>query len=84
MLYLDRKSGCSQVLLKVTKVVLHNGEQAMETYAILDDGSEQTMLLSAAAKELKLQGELEHLALRTVHQDLRVLLGMSERLWLRR
>eukprot|EP00064_Thunnus_orientalis_P010919 superscaffoldBa00001523_g10948 len=40
VLYLDRKSDCSQVLLKVTKVVLHNGEQAMETYAILDDRSE--------------------------------------------
>lgn len=40
VLYLDRLSGCSQVLLKVTKVVLHNGEQAMETYAILDTGAD--------------------------------------------
>lgn len=77
VLYLDRPSGSSQVLLKVTKVVLHNGEQAMETYAILDDGSERTMLLPAAAKELKLKGESENLALRTVRQDLRVLHGMS-------
>ncbi|XP_039516158.1 uncharacterized protein LOC120470642, partial [Pimephales promelas] len=73
VLYLDRQSGCSQVLLKVTKVVLHNGEQALETYAILDDGSERTMLLPAAAKELKLKGEPESLALRTVRQDLRIL-----------
>lgn len=49
----------------------------METYAILDDGLERTMLLPATAKELKLKGEPEHLALRTVWQDLRVLHGMS-------
>lgn len=35
------------------------------------------MLLPAAAKELKLKGVPENLALRTVRQDLRVLHGMS-------
>ncbi|KAL2093214.1 hypothetical protein ACEWY4_010526 [Coilia grayii] len=77
VLYINRRPGCGQVLLKVTKVVLHNGDKAMETYAILDDGSERTMLLQAAAKELNLHGESEQLTLRTVRQDVRVLQGMS-------
>lgn len=55
------------------KVVLHNGENAMETYAVLDDGSERTKLLQAAAKALHLNGEPEQIALRTVHQDLKAL-----------
>ncbi|XP_038160417.1 uncharacterized protein LOC119796094 [Cyprinodon tularosa] len=77
VLYLDRKAGSSQVLLKVLKVVLHHGEKALETYAILDDGSERTMLLQAATKALHLTGEPEEIALRTVHQDLKVLQGFS-------
>ncbi|XP_067283159.1 uncharacterized protein [Pseudorasbora parva] len=77
VLYLDRPLGCSQVLLKVTKVILRNGEQAIETFAILDDGSERTILLQAAAQKLKLQGEPEDLALRTVRQDMRIIHGTS-------
>lgn len=77
VLYLDRKASCSQVLLRVIKVVLHQEEKAMETYAILDDGSERNVLLQAAAKELNLHGEPEQVALRTVCQYLKVLQGMS-------
>lgn len=40
VLYLDRRSGCSQVLLKMSKVLLRNGKHTLETLAILDDGSD--------------------------------------------
>ncbi|XP_026110661.1 uncharacterized protein LOC113084551 isoform X2 [Carassius auratus] len=75
--YVDRRAGCSQVLLKVSKVLLRNGEHTLETYAILDDGSERTILLPAAAQSLKLTGEPENLILRTVRQDIRVLHGTA-------
>ncbi|XP_073769332.1 uncharacterized protein [Danio rerio] len=77
ILYLDRKAGCSQVLLKVSKVLLRNGSHTLETYAVLDDGSERTILLQEAAQKLKLQGQSESLTLRTVRQDLRVIQGSS-------
>lgn len=73
VLYLDRRSGCSQVLLKVSKVLLRNGKHTLETFAILDDGSELTIILPAAAQRLQLTGEQEDLFLRTVRQDLRTL-----------
>ncbi len=77
ILYLDRKAGCNQVLLKVSKVLLRNGNHTLETYAILDDGSELTILLQEAALKLKLHGPSENLTLRTVRQDLRVIQGSS-------
>lgn len=75
--YLDRRSGSNPVMLKVSKVILHNGNQTMEAYAILDDGSERTILLSKAAQTLKLGGNPETLALRTVRQDVKVIQGSS-------
>ncbi|KAK7938472.1 hypothetical protein WMY93_001798 [Mugilogobius chulae] len=77
VLYLDRRSGCNQVLLKISRVLLRNGENSLETYAVLDDGSERTILLPAAAQTLKLIGEPEDLALRTVRQDIKVMHGAS-------
>lgn len=77
VLYLDRPLGCSQVLLKIIKVILRNGNHALETFAILDDGSERTILLQAAVQKLKLHGKPENLALRTVRQDMRVINGAS-------
>lgn len=77
MLYLDRRSGCNQVLLKISRVLLRNGEHSLETYAVLDDGSERTILLPAATQSLKLTGQPEQLALRTVRQDIRVLHGTA-------
>ena len=71
------KSWVGQVLLKVSKVLLRNGDHTLETYAILDDGSERTILLPAAAQSLKLTGEPEDLILRTVRQDIRVLHGTA-------
>lgn len=77
MLYVDRPADGSRVLLKVIRVLLHNGSRTLETYAILDDGSERTMLLPAAAQELGLQGTPEDLALRTIRQDVQTLSGSS-------
>ncbi|KAJ8366331.1 hypothetical protein AAFF_G00361240 [Aldrovandia affinis] len=77
VLYLDRRAGCNQVLLKVSKVLLRNGEHTLETYAILDDGSERTILLQDAAERLQLQGTPESLILRTVREDRRELHGSS-------
>lgn len=53
--YLDptRRSSC--VLLKMVKVCLYNGKRKIETYAILDDRSECTILLHSATQELGLQ-----------------------------
>lgn len=77
VLYLDRRAGCNQVLLKVSKVLLRNGDHTLETYAILDDGSERTILLQEAVQRLQLQGTPESLTLRTVRQDARTLHGSS-------
>ncbi|KAK9536064.1 hypothetical protein VZT92_005878 [Zoarces viviparus] len=51
-------------------VLLRNGEHTLETDAILDDGSEWTILLPAAMQRLKLSGEPEDLVVRTVRQVL--------------
>lgn len=74
---LDRRAGCNQILLQVSKVILRNGVHTLETYAILDDGSERTILLQDAVQRLQLQGTPESLTLRTVWQDLRTLHGSS-------
>src|SRR4029434_5713063 len=56
---------------KIVKGLLFNCNRKMETYAILDDGSERTILLHSAAEELGLHGRSEELALRTIRQDVR-------------
>jgi len=55
--------------LKVVKVVLSHKGNTLETYAILDDGSERSMLMSSAAESLGLHGAAESLVLRTIRQD---------------
>ncbi|KAJ7994017.1 hypothetical protein DPEC_G00261590 [Dallia pectoralis] len=45
VLYLERPVDCNRVLLKVARVTLYHGNRTLDTYAILDDGSERTMLL---------------------------------------
>ncbi|KAM4534522.1 uncharacterized protein V3H82_024434 [Fundulus diaphanus] len=77
MLYLDRPLEGGRVLLKVVQVTLHHGNQSLKTYAILDDGSERTMLLPPAAHKLGLQGTPETLHLRTIRQDIQILKGAS-------
>ncbi len=68
-LYLDRPTSSKQVLLKLSRVILQNGDMSLETYAVLDDGSERIILLNEAAQRLGLQGEIEDLALCTVRQE---------------
>lgn len=76
-LYLDRPNNSRRVLLKICKVLLRNGNHCLETYALLDDGSERTILLHSAAHKLGLTGKPEELVLRTVRQDLHTLHGAS-------
>ncbi|KAM9808537.1 uncharacterized protein LOC133157814 [Syngnathus typhle] len=47
--YLDRPHVGNRVMLKVVRVHVHYGSQKLDTFAILDDGSERTMLLPTAA-----------------------------------
>lgn len=74
--YLDRPNRSQKVMLKIVKVLLHNREKVMETYAVLDDGSERSIVLSQAVDQLNLPTEPETLTLRTVHQDVVNLHGL--------
>ncbi|XP_042069251.1 uncharacterized protein LOC121812105 [Haplochromis burtoni] len=75
VLYLDRPTESGQVLLKVVPVILHHNGKTLSTHAVLDDGSERTMLLPTAAQKLDLQGIPETLPLRTIRQDVQTLYG---------
>ncbi len=69
-IYLDRPNRSPKVMLKVVKVLLHSGEQTMETHAVLDDRSERTVVL-------KLSCTPELLPLQTIHQCHTELSGSS-------
>ena len=75
VLYFGRPTYNPRVLLKINKVLLKNGDRSLEAYAVLDDGSERTILLHTAAQQLGLKATPEDLLLRTVRQDLQVLHG---------
>lgn len=75
--YLDRPNRSQKVMLKIVKVLLHHKEKAMEAYAVLDDGSERSIVLSQVVDQLKLPTEPETLTLRTVHQDVVNLKGAN-------
>lgn len=77
VLYLDRPSTSTRVILKVVRVLLRNKDRTLDTYAVLDDGSERTMLLPEAVDRLGLQGKQEDLVLRTIRQDVQTLKGSS-------
>ena len=47
--YVDKPSRPCDVMLKVVRVHLHGPAGVIDTYAVLDDGSERTMLLEQAA-----------------------------------
>ncbi len=49
----------------------------MEAYAVLDDGSEWTIILHDAMQKLRLVGEPEDLVLRTVRQDTQIIHGAA-------
>lgn len=75
ILLIRKPPASRKVLLKISKVILRNGEHQMTAYAIQDDGSERTILLHSAAQQLGLKGKPEDLPLRTVRQELQVLSG---------
>lgn len=77
VLYVDRLPEKTQVLSNVIRVLLHHDGRALDTYAILDDGSERTMFLSTAAHELGLQGAREDLPLRTIRQEVQTIRGAA-------
>lgn len=72
-LYLNKPVSSNKVLLKVVRVLLHHGNCTLDTFAILDDGSERTMLLPEAAQKPGLRGTQESLALRTIRHDVQTL-----------
>ncbi|XP_048030334.1 uncharacterized protein LOC125279307 [Megalobrama amblycephala] len=76
-LYVNRPTGSSRVLLKLCRVIIRNGDFSLDTYALLDDGSERTILLHEAAQQLNLHGKPEDLSLRTVRQDVRIIHGST-------
>ncbi|XP_023806317.1 SH3 and multiple ankyrin repeat domains protein 2 isoform X1 [Oryzias latipes] len=76
-LYLDRPGAGSRVMLKVVPILIHYGGRTLSAFAILDDGSERSMLLPTAAKALGIKGTPEDLPLRTVRQDIQVLHGYA-------
>ncbi|XP_035235202.1 uncharacterized protein LOC118206521 [Anguilla anguilla] len=73
--YLDQPNGYSRVLLKIVRVNLYYQDRVFNTYAVLDDGSERTILLSSAARRLGIRGQAEDLTLRTIRQDIKTLPG---------
>lgn len=77
MVYVGKGNHSSRVMLKVVPVKLHYGGRTLDTHAVLDDGSERTILLPAAAKHLGLQRVEEALPLRTIRQDVVKLKGAS-------
>ncbi|KAL0153282.1 hypothetical protein M9458_051409 [Cirrhinus mrigala] len=76
-LFLDKPSVKGRVMLKVVPVNLHYEDRTLDTFALLDDGSERTILLSTAVKALGIQGVPEDLPLRTVRDDIQVIRGCS-------
>jgi len=74
-IYLTPASATCRVLLKVVPVLLHSKFKSVETYAVLDDGAQRTMILPIAIQRLQLKGEPETLALRTVRSDITHLSG---------
>ncbi len=77
--YLDKPVVGNRVMLKVVPVHVHYENRTLDTFAVLDDGSERTILLSTAAKALGIQGTPEDLPLHTVRQDIEVLHGFRWR-----
>ncbi|XP_067654470.1 uncharacterized protein [Haliotis asinina] len=67
--YVDQPSKPCSVMLKVVKVVLHGPGGQMETYAVLDDGSQRTMILTSTAERPKLCGRTDEILLSTIWHE---------------
>ncbi len=81
VLYLDKPSDHPRVLRKVIRVLLRNKDWTLNTYvntyAILDDSYDRTMLLPKAADKLSLHKQPEYLALWTIRQEVQALKGTA-------
>lgn len=77
VIYVDHTSHSVKVMLKMVRVQLHNGKRTMDTFAVLDDGSERTIKFPAAVKFLGLAQTDEVLSLQTIRQDVLQLNGGS-------
>ena len=66
-----------RVLLKIVPVVLHHLNKTLETYAVIDDGSERTLLMHEAANALGLKGEAEKIDLLTIQPGRTTITGKS-------
>ncbi|XP_070410955.1 uncharacterized protein [Nothobranchius furzeri] len=75
--YIDRPNRPNKVMLKLVKVCLHNAEYSLEGFAILDDGSERTLILPSAVRCLHLTKKPENLPLRTVRHEVIHLQGAT-------
>ncbi len=64
-------------MLKVIPEHLSYEDRTLDTFALLDDGSERTILLPAAVEALGIQGVPEELLLRTVRGDVQDIRGHS-------
>lgn len=67
--YADQPARPPSVLLKVVKVLLHGPEHIMETYALLDDGSVRTMILTPAVTLLNLPCKPDSILHTAVRRD---------------
>lgn len=77
VVYLDQATHSGRVILKVVPVKLHSEGRTLDTHAILDDGSERTIILPAAAHYLGLKRMEESLTLRTIRQEVIEVKGVS-------
>lgn len=75
--YLDQPNRSQKIMLKVVKVLLHNGNRKMETYPVLDDGSERSIVLPQVVQQVNLVCHPETPPLQTVHQSVKQLNGAS-------
>ncbi|XP_034095661.1 uncharacterized protein LOC117562007 [Gymnodraco acuticeps] len=70
VVFTNQVSRSGKVMLKVVPVRLQNGKKTLDTYTVLDDGSERTIILPAAARHLGLLGQEEVISLRTIRQEI--------------
>ncbi|KAK7918811.1 hypothetical protein WMY93_010095 [Mugilogobius chulae] len=75
--YIEKPRSPQRVLLKIVKVLLQHGGRTLETFAVLDDGSERSIILPQAVEQLQLPKHPETLHLRTVQQEVKELKGSS-------
>lgn len=75
--YMTPSITSSKVLLKVVPILLHNDSNSVGTFAVLDDGAQRILILSTAVQQLRLDGESETLALRTMRTDVTHLQGLK-------